>query len=83
MAKPEFTPRTRLITTLGASGVGECIKLPIPVDGDVVITVASQRHCVTRRRRVHAGQLLSIKSESGWGNIYSWAVNYESEGDDG
>ena len=80
MAKPEFTPCTRLITTLGASGVGECAELVMPKDGEVSISVATERsQCVRFRKQVKAGTSIAITDGPQCGRIYSWVVNYDSE----
>ena len=84
MANIPFVPQSRLIMVLGASGIGECAKLIMPKDGDVVISVATEHlHCVTYRKRVKAGTSIAITESATSGRIYSWNVRYIAEETDG
>ena len=80
MAKIQFLPQTRLVTTLGASGIGECAELVFPQDGVISITVANERYkCVTFRKQVKTGTSISITDGPQCGRIYSWNVRYIAE----
>jgi len=80
MAKIQFTPQTRLVTVLGASGIGECAELIMPKSGEVSISVATERsQCVTYRKQVKAGTSIAITDGPQCGKIYSWNVRYIAE----
>jgi len=80
MTSPQFLPQTRLVTTLGASGIGECAELVMPKDGEVVISVACREGVKRRKEMVWAGNTLSI-TDAEYGKVYSWNVRYIEGGD--